>query len=70
MIKVGDIKFFKYYTSLKTMTESTMRRGDENEGREETAHRVSIKINKQPFSVQTYTRDEAREIRKTLPQFV
>ncbi len=69
MTKVGDIKFSKYYSSLKTMNDPMIRKKNEESGEDAADYRISIKINKQVFGVQAYTPEEARELRKTLPQF-
>ena len=70
MIKIGDIKFFKYYSTLKSTEEPIAMKGEDSQ-EDFTTHKVSIKIapSKKVFVVKTYTNDEARGIRKILPQF-
>lgn len=67
MMKVGEMKIFKYYTKLKSADESVGR--GQNEENEEATHKISIKIKKPIFKIETYTQQEADDLRKTLPQF-
>ena len=68
MNKIGDIRFYKYYTSLKEMNESLLSKEEEEDL---AANKVSLKIgNKKVFEVVKLTPSEAKEVRKALPQLI
>eukprot|EP00831_Metopus_contortus_P062859 TRINITY_DN55110_c0_g1_i3.p2 TRINITY_DN55110_c0_g1~~TRINITY_DN55110_c0_g1_i3.p2 ORF type:complete len:124 (-),score=39.14 TRINITY_DN55110_c0_g1_i3:239-610(-) len=69
MMKIGDIKFFKYYTELKEPEESESFKRFDDTSMEGATHKIPVKIKKPMFLVHEYTKEEAANLRKKLPRF-
>ena len=66
MVKIGDIKLYKYYSTVKEENEPIQ---SSNEEELVSNTKISLKIrNKRIFELTTLTPEEAAKLRKTLPQ--
>lgn len=64
MVKIGEMKFYKYYSSLKDATDPLAEKNDEP-----NTNRISLKINTRPvFEVVNLAPEQAAEVRKTFPE--
>jgi len=66
MVKIGDIKFYKYYSTSKE-DDKISERNEEGMN----SNRISLKISNKPiFEIIPLTSEEAEQVRKTLPQLI